>query len=52
LERSTLLHHASLLQQMARILEGQQFITRPGQSGIVNAETLEQTASFLWELAR
>jgi len=44
------MHHASLLQQMARFLEGKQFIARPGQSGVVNDETLGQVAEFLLEL--
>jgi len=41
-----LLHHASLLQQMAGLMRGQRFVMRQGQAYSV-AETLDQAAEFM-----
>lgn len=50
-ERSSLLHHASLLQQIATTMKGRQpFTRRPGQSSYSAAATLEQTVQFLLSL--
>ena len=50
-ERCSLLHHASLLQQIATTMKGRQPFKRwPGQSSYAVAETLEQTVDFLLSL--
>lgn len=49
-ERSSLLHHASLLQQIATAMKGKSFKRWPGQTSYATAATLEQAVEFLLSL--